>query len=297
MRVSFFPGCLLKNYDRNYLASLDAVCKQLGVETEEVLNWSCCGGEAAQRMDPLIRIAYPLRNLAVSEKVTKNPVFFTPCPHCFRTFSETKEIMANGDSELKEKALQAVGLPYSGKTEIKNVLEVFEDHQAAQKIKKFLLRNLGGLKVVCYYGCKLTRPGEFAPDLGDPERITLMERYIKAAGGEPLAWRHAFTCNGSYYAQSDPAQGLKMVAEILQEAKKVGAECIAVSCPVCFYNLDSLQRDAFRAVGSRDEIPVFYLTELLALAMGTPITKLDLAHAVKPDPVLKKMGLLQAAKK
>ncbi|MGH8103907.1 MAG: heterodisulfide reductase-related iron-sulfur binding cluster, partial [bacterium] len=251
----------------------------------------------AQRMDPLIRIAYPLRNLAVSEKVTKNPVFFTPCPHCFRTFSETRAFMADGDSEIKTKALSAIGLPYSGKTEIKNILQVFEDHQAAQKIKKFLLRNLGGLKVVCYYGCKLTRPASFVPDLGDPERITIMEKYIKMAGGEALPWRHAFTCNGSYLAQGEPDQGLKMVAEILMEAKRVGAECIVVSCPVCFYNLDGLQRDAFRAFGQRDEIPVFYLSELLALAMGTPITKLDMAHAVKPDPVLKKIGLLQSAKK
>ena len=126
----------------------------------------------------------------------------------------------------------------------------------------------------------------------------------KSYGGRGRAQRHvhdSFTTLrhqiSRYLAQSDPEQGLKMVGEILMEAKRAGAECIAVSCPVCFYNLDNLQRDAFRAVGQRDEIPVFYMTELLAIAMGTPITKLEMSHAVKPDPVLKKMGLLQAAKK
>ncbi len=303
MRVSYFPGCHIKNYDTNYEKSLDVVCKQLGVETEEVLNWSCCGGEAGERLDLLTRVAYPLRNLAVSEKLTKNPVLFTPCPHCYRAFSFSRHFMENGDGyamdfpphtdaeEIKNKSLQAIGLPYSGKTEIKNLLEIFEEHQASAKIKKFLLRDLKGLKVVAYYGCKTIRPSVYTEDLGDPEKIDLMEKYLKSAGAEPLPWRHATTCNGSYLTQSAPEEGLRMTAEILKEALHVGAEAIVVICPICFHNLDALQRDALRLVGERAEIPVFYLTELLAVAMGANIAKLDWTHTMKIDGVFKKLGL------
>ncbi|MFN4181788.1 MAG: heterodisulfide reductase, partial [bacterium] len=71
-----------------------------------------------------------------------------------------------------------------------------------------------------------------------------------------------------------------------------------VICPVCFYNLDALQRDALKAVGKTDgaEIPVLYLTELLALAMGANIAKLDLNHHISIEGILKKLGILLGKK-
>ncbi|MHA2609909.1 MAG: heterodisulfide reductase-related iron-sulfur binding cluster [bacterium JZ-2024 1] len=298
MRVSYFPCCYLRNFDQRYEKSLDIVCKQLGIETEEVLNWSCCGGEILERTDAEGRYLLPLRNLAISEKLTKNPVFFVPAPQCFHVFARTREWFLQASPEEQKKALEYIGLPYSGKTEVKNLLQVMEDHQASAKIKKFLMRNLNGLKVVCYYGCKSTRPSSYVPDLGDPERIDIMERYIKMAGGEPLPFLYSQTCNGGHMAHIAPQEGLKMIGTILAEAIRIGGEAIVVICPVCFYNLDALQKDALKAVGKTDgkEIPVLYLTELLALVMGANIAKLDLNHYISLEGILKKLGILLGKK-
>ncbi len=46
-------------------------------------------------------------------------------------------------------------------------------------------------------------------------------------------------------------------------AKEAGANCIVTACPLCMANLD-MRADA------ACKMPVFYFTELLALAMGLP---------------------------
>ncbi len=298
MRVSYFPCCFLRNFDQCYEKSLDIVCKQLGIETEEVLNWSCCGGEAIERSDGIARYLFPLRNLAISEKLTKNPVFFVPAPHCFRAFSRCREWFLQASEEEKKTALEYIGLPYSGKTEVKNLLQVMEEHQAGVKVKKFLMRNLNGLKTVCYYGCKSTRPAFYTRDLGDPERMDVMERYIRMAGGEPLAFQYAQTCNGGLMAHIAPENGLKMIGTILAEALRIGGEAIVVICPVCFYNLDALQKEALKTLGKSDTagIPVLYLTEILALAMGANIAKLELTHNIPIEGILKRMGIVVGKK-
>ena len=53
-----------------------------------------------------------------------------------------------------------------------------------------------------------------------------------------------------------------------------GAEAIIVICPACFQQMDSNQKKAGGVSGGTFGIPVLYLTELLALAMG-----------VKPDEI------------
>ncbi|MHA2620142.1 MAG: heterodisulfide reductase-related iron-sulfur binding cluster [bacterium JZ-2024 1] len=292
MRVSYFPGCYQKNIDPSYAKSLDILVKQLGIETEEILNWSCCGTEAIERSEALFRVALPIRNVAISEKLTRNPVLFAPCPHCFRNFSYAVNYMANGDSETKKKVLEALEIPYQGKTQIRGLFQVLEDHQASQKMKKLILRELKGIKVACYYGCKTLSPAEYVKDLGDPNTIDLMERYLKAAGAEPVPWQDSRTCNGGLLSVADREQGLKMIARVLLSAIEAGADCIAVACPVCFHNLDSEQEDALRTAGQRGKsIPIFYFMELLALAMGQSVAKLDLAHTVRTDGILKKIGI------
>lgn len=292
MRVSYFPGCYQKNMDPSYAKSLDIVIKQLGIETEEILNWSCCGTEAVEKSETLFRVALPLRNVAISEKLTRNPVLFTPCPHCFRNFTYAVRYMSNGEPEIKKQILDALELPYQGKTAVRGLFQVLEDHQASLKMKKLVLRDLKGIKVACYYGCKSLSPAEEVKDLGDPNTIDLMERYLKAAGAEPVPWQDSRTCNGGLLSGADREQGLKMIARVLTSAMEAGADCIAVACPVCFHNLDTEQEEALRASGHRGKtIPVFYFMELLALAMGQSVAKLELRHAIRTDEILKKIGV------
>ena len=58
----------------------------------------------------------------------------------------------------------------------------------------------------------------------------------------------------------DRAQAQKSAARILDSARAAGAEVLVTACPLCMYNLT--------ANAPAGAIPVVYLTELLAEALG-----------------------------
>ena len=81
---------------------------------------------------------------------------------------------------------------------------------------------------------------------------------------------------------------------ILDAAAKRSAEAIAVSCPLCFYNLDINQKEISNRSFGFKSIPVFYFTELLGIALGADI-KLE-GHFTDPYPLLKMKNLPEVKK-
>ena len=55
---------------------------------------------------------------------------------------------------------------------------------------------------------------------------------------------------------------------VLKNAKDSGAECIVTACPLCMMNLDMRQKSAEKGSGEIFNLPVYYVTELLAIACG-----------------------------
>ena len=51
-------------------------------------------------------------------------------------------------------------------------------------------------------------------------------------------------------------------------ASAAGADCIAVSCPMCQVNLDLRQQDINKQTGKNYQIPIVYVTQLLGLCLG-----------------------------
>jgi heterodisulfide reductase subunit B len=75
-------------------------------------------------------------------------------------------------------------------------------------------------------------------------------------------------------------------------AQAAGADCIAAACPLCQLNLDMRQRDIERKFDREYNLPVFYFTQLLGLAMGCSASELSLGSlVVEPRGVLESMGI------
>ena len=71
-----------------------------------------------------------------------------------------------------------------------------------------------------------------------------------------------------------------------------GADCIATACPLCQLNLDLRQRDIERKFDRRYNLPVFYFTQLLGLAMGCGAGELSLSSlVVEPRALLASIGI------
>jgi heterodisulfide reductase subunit B len=91
-------------------------------------------------------------------------------------------------------------------------------------------------------------------------------------------------------ARSDVTRRLTGI--LLSMADEADAECIVVSCPMCHANLETRQEELAGDGKIPRKIPVLYITELLALAMGVEEVKgLWAKHLVDPRPLLESKGL------
>ena len=63
MKLSYYPGCTLKNHAKNFEESTLCSLKHLGVEVEELSRWNCCGTVFSLATDDLIHHVAPIRNL------------------------------------------------------------------------------------------------------------------------------------------------------------------------------------------------------------------------------------------
>jgi len=74
--------------------------------------------------------------------------------------------------------------------------------------------------------------------------------------------------------------------------KKSSADVIVVNCPACYQQFDTRQRDLGKKFETEYAIPVLYLTELYALAMGFSPDELGLKfHRTRLAGILEKLSI------
>jgi heterodisulfide reductase subunit B len=162
------------------------------------------------------------------------------------------------------------------------------DRVSPEQIKSKVERPLSGLKVACYYGCLITRPGP-ASDAEHVEYPIKMDRMIRALGAETVEWSCKTECCGGALGLTQTDVALEMSRRVLEDARDCGAEAVVTMCPLCHMNLDARQR----ALGLDREIPILHATQLMVLAFGQG-TKAALLNKnlVDPRPLLESKQLL-----
>jgi heterodisulfide reductase subunit B len=83
--------------------------------------------------------------------------------------------------------------------------------------------------------------------------------------------------------------GFDLVKKILEDAINHGAEMVSSVCPMCTMNLEVYQSRINRALGTNFDIPIVYLTQLMAVSFGLDL-KRDAAlnyNIIPPENVLK----------
>jgi len=285
----FFPGCSLDGTAKDFHRSTLAVASKLNLELPELKDWICCGSTAAHNTDLLLADALPAKNLAAAAGKT----VAVACAACYSRLKAANHHIA-GDGALREKVARVVGADYDGSTPVAHLLEILCRDIGRARIAELIRRPLTGLKVACYYGCLLARPPEVT-NFDDAENPTLMDRLMETAGATPVEWPHKTECCGASFSITDPGIVVGLCKEILSMAKAAGADCIVTACPLCQLNLDLRQRDVETKYGSRYNLPVFYFTQLLGLAMGCSAGELSLGSLiVEPKALLESKGIVGA---
>jgi heterodisulfide reductase subunit B len=279
MRYAFFPGCSMESTAEDFKMSTLAVAKALGIQLEEIPDWTCCGSTPAHATDALLAASLPARNLAIAESMGLEVV--TCCAACYSRLAAAN-LAISSDPKLRAEVADAIGTDYSGGVRVRHFLQVLSDDVGISEIRESVVKGLGGIKVACYYGCLLTRPKELSI-LSDPEDPQLMEKMLAAVGAEPIEWPFKTECCGASFSITRTDTVKRLSGEILRMAKQSGAECIAVACPLCQTNLDLRQSDIEAASGEKIGLPVFYFTQLIGLALGIPDRELGIGKLVT-DP-------------
>ena len=286
MKYTYFPGCSLERNAAAYHISTLAVTQALGMELVEVEDWNCCG--AAEAEDPRLVYALNARNLAIAEK-EKVPSIVTPCSICYYNLARTNNALKQDEKLRAELKALDPALDYNGSVTPKHILEFLMKDVGQEALKSKLTKQVK-LKVAPYYGCYLGRPPETAFD--DPDDPVLMDQLIALIGGETVPFSSVKTvCCGGPLMMTRADIAFEMARKILETAKKAGADCIALACPLCGMMLDAKQPDIEKALKLSFEMPVVYITQLLGLALGIEPGKLGFQkNVVSTKKILEKVG-------
>jgi len=283
VRLTLYPGCSLHGTAREYGESMYAVLEALGVETQTVPDWCCCGSSPAHLTSHELALALPARNLALAETVGSE--VSAPCAACYNRLARAN--LALQDSALREEINELTGLQYGGGVAVKSLLESLTTDYGLDRIASQASVSLEGLRVVSYYGCLLVRPQE---ELGgeDAEDPTSMDRLVAELGAEAIDWPFKTECCGGYYSLTRKDIVIQLADKLLSLAHSLGADVIVTACPLCQGNLDMRQGEA-KALFDRDyHIPILYFTQLIGLALGLSPRCLGLGrHLVDPRPLLR----------
>ena len=279
--LSYFPGCSLKTGSKFYETSVKKVFSTYGIELKEIDDWSCCGASAAHTVDEELAHALVARNLALAEK--EDAPFFAPCSACYSRSKITNDTVRM-DSGLQNRVNGFIGpLECTGSLEVKNIIEVLDDHVGVSVIARQRKYDLSGLKVVPYYGCVLTRLMRVRP-YDDRENPESMDRLLEALGVKILPWPFKMECCGASKTLTDREMTVRLSERIMERACATGADAIVTPCPLCQMNLDLLP-----SLGStKPVVPVLFLSEVFELALYGQLVGLR-SHLLDANAVLSKI--------
>jgi heterodisulfide reductase subunit B len=265
--------------------------ENMGHKMIELPRWNCCGTVHSLADDDLMHQLAPVRTLIRVLETGEDKVV-TLCAMCYNTLKQTNRIILE-DIEKRDRINNFLDeeKDYIGNVSVLHLLEFLRDDVGFDKIKDKVKRPLYDLKLSAYYGCLLLRPEGVGID--DIENPKVMEDIIETLGGKAVESPFRAECCGSYHTVDDIEPVVERTKMIIDDSNNRGAEAIVVSCPLCFFNLDYRQKDVKIKYRDFNSIPVFYFTQILAIALGLDETKCNFhEHFVDPRPLLLNKNLI-----
>jgi heterodisulfide reductase subunit B len=301
-QYAFYPGCTLHSTGVEFGASTDLVCHTLGLELLEIPDWNCCGASSAHSMDHTLFLALPARNLAQAQQVPPEDEaadlsLAIPCAACFSR-TAAADLALRDDPAFRARMESALDFQFSGRVRPRNLLDILANDFSQSQLTAHLAKPLRDLKVVSYYGCLLVRPPEYTARWDDPEHPQSMDYILQLMGAQPLPWSYGVDCCGGSLTLNRADVVVHLVDILARAAIEAGADALVTACPMCMANVDGRQKYRGELPLPRppkpdyDPLPIFYFTELMALAYDLPMHKVLTRHLVDPRPLLKRLEII-----
>lgn len=292
-KVAYYPGCSLHGTAVEYDLSTRAIAEVIDLELVEPNGWVCCGTTPAHSTDHLLSTVLPMKSLKCIEQSGQSHVT-VPCPSCFNRMRAAMHDVAS-DPDLGEQVFAQIKYAPSPELIVEHLLTTITERVEPERIAAAVTHPLEGLKVVCYYGCVITRPPELT-GATEYEYPMGMDHLMETLGAESLDWSYKTECCGVSLVFTQLPIVMDMSHKVLDNAKEVGAEVIVVACPLCQGNLDMRQRQIEEEYDQDYNLPILYFTQLMGLAFGLESATLGLdKHFVSAEPLLQEKGIWPAS--
>ncbi|OYT62617.1 hypothetical protein B6U81_00470 [Thermoplasmatales archaeon ex4484_30] len=273
-KIGLYLGCVASTEQYGYELSIREVMPELGIELVDLDNISCCGAPI-RSINLLMQMYMSARNIAICEE--RGLDMYAPCPQCHLSLTETKNRL-NSSKELREKIVTKLkeleGLEYKGELKIYHTVDLLYDIVGIDKIKEKVKKPLKW-NIACHYGCHTVRYS----DVGRPDRAEhpyKMEEIIKTLGGNSWDYSEKLNCCGAPLMTTHKESALTKTGEKLKAVMDRGFDGLSIVCPYGGRMMDSKQEKAGNTIGEELSLPVFYLTQLVGLAIGKKPKELGL---------------------
>ena len=295
-RYAFYPGCTLHSTGVEFGVSTNLVCHALDLDLVEIPDWNCCGASSAHSMDHSLFLALPARNLALAQHLDL-PDLAIPCAACYSR-TAAADLALRQDHHFRHRMESLLDVSFLNSVRPRNLLDIFANDFSKDQLTQPLAKPLHGLKVVSYYGCLLVRPPLYTQLWDDPEHPQSMDHVLQLMGAQPLPWSYGTDCCGGSLTLNRSDVVVHLVDKLARAAHEAGAQALVTACPMCMANVDGRQLYRGGPPLPRPQkpdyhpLPIFYFTELMALAYGLPMLKVLAKHLVSPKPLLKHLGII-----
>jgi succinate dehydrogenase / fumarate reductase cytochrome b subunit len=290
MRAAYFPGCSAKSTCRELDVSTRLVAEALGVRLEELEGAGCTGARELRIAGREVHALSNARIMALAE-VNGCQSLIVVCDTCLLNLLEAQRELEE-DPRLRrwvDRELEKEGLSYTGRVAVKHFVWVLAEENVLSRLRERIARPLEGLRVAPYYGCHIIRPGSMTGGLSQQE--SMFESLCKVLGCRLVRFSGAEQCCGFHALVGQRKLVLRLAAVPLVNAAAIGADCLVTPCPLCHVVMDGLQPEIEREVGSRWNLPVLHVSQLVGLALGLSPARLGLGrHVTGVDKVLVKLG-------
>lgn len=290
---SYFPGCALSTKAKALDTCARESLKMLGYELKELDNWTCCGAVFPLCEDEHIRLVSPVRSLFEASKNGGKLVAL--CSACFNVLRRAEKLFRE-NKERRERVInymdEEVPDNFTDNVRVVHFLDIIAEEMTFSLLREKLLKPLSGLKIAPFYDCLTFRPPK-EMQYDDPENPRIFSNYIISLGAISVDFPYRSECCGAHLAVSDREASLECSYKILKSAQYAGAEAVMTACPLCHYNLDSRQLEMAEKFPGFKPMPVFYLTQLLGIALGLSQDLLGFEkNKISPLPLLQEKGLI-----
>jgi len=276
-KALLYPGCIIRNRLPFLEKSARLVFEKLGYDLKDAPFVCCPDPVGVASISKKAWITLAALNLTFGEK--ENTEILSLCNGCTETLVRVNDTLQHDKKSLKEvnDILENKGHRYNGNAKVSHFVRTLVEDIGVKKIKKIVKNTwahrvdkhnpLKDLRIASHPGCHYNRPSAVL-QWDDPMDPQYQEKLIKAIGAIPVAYDEKMLCCGSCVSRTRDDIGLAIIRTKYQSATDAGAQIISVNCPSCFQTMESNQRIVNKRFEENFNIPVYYITELLALAFG-----------------------------